>query len=207
LALGPAAVFLYNFLRFDNFFVFGLQRVVWPENEFYKYAAIDNNIFRLAHIPYNLKAYFLSLPAFKTAHGIPAFVFSRHETITSQVAIYADQTASILFAAPFSIFSIPLSTLAGPRSKDLILLVWVLSFSPLLMLFTLLCYFFSAARFFYDFVTFLYVTGFCNLLYIEERRRSYPRARRFFIAALAALFCVNAIFGIYYGVNGAIQIQ
>ncbi len=207
LALGLAAVLLYNFLRFDNPFDFGLQRVIWPENVFYKYACIDNNIFRLAHIPYNLKSYFLSAPALKIAHGIPVLVLSRHEMITPEVAMYSDQTASILFSAPFTLLSIPLSTLVRPRSKELVLLTWGIFFSSLLMLGVLLSYFFSAGRFFYDFLPFLYVTGFCNLLYIEHKLRANTQFRRLMIALLVALFCVNAVFGVYYGGNGAIQVQ
>ncbi len=201
------ALGMYNYARFDNFFDSGLYRVIWPDCPYVDYCLVQHHFFRIAHVPQNFATYFTTFPAWKIVDFMPVFTVRAYDIANRDVLTYAEHMVPLFMAAPFTVLSIPGAVAAYREniSTDVALFLGTVFFAAVVMLLTLLAYYYTAPRYFYDFTPFLFVCAYANVFLIWKRYGSIDRFRRPALLALGILFAVNVYLGLIYGLNGMVQ--
>jgi len=147
--IGLSLLGLYNYLRFDNFFEFGLRYQLAGINMFDTYTSN----FSLHNLPPNIKNYFLNMP--NTINHLPF--------ITTDILHYPNierLVFSVFLISPITILTIIVHnhTIRLDKLKNIFLitiflvLVSISLFSPI-----------SATRYIFDFIYLLNITGFLFL--------------------------------------------
>jgi len=213
LALPPVAavviLMVYNYMRFGDAFDFGRRHIMYPWYSVYEYVCLQGNAFRLAHVPENLAAYFLSLPELVWKNSLPWLRFGREIFSAGSVVMGREQLGSIGLLMPVLVLLLPFQRLVGPVdwSRPLKTILVASGLSSLVMFAMFLCYFYAVPRYLYEFTPLLFVVIFCNLSETWRRMGHAPKARRAFTIGLVLLILFNSVMGIYLGLNGMAQLE
>jgi hypothetical protein len=208
--LFPVAVFVaillaYNYLRFGSLFDFGRQYAIVAQPGFYEYCCIKGHYFRIAHLPYNLFNYFCALP---TIHNGANFISLRfggvHDIAAGDVLMGRQDLISLPLMMPVLLMVLLTPLLAKPasRSLDLRIVVGCCITSSVAVFGLIACYHWAAARYVYEFTPLLFVVVYCVLISLWDTVRRNDGLRRFTVAGLGLLFCVNSMMGLMAGVIG-----
>ncbi len=196
---------VYNYLRFGDLFLFGRNYVIIPDLLLYQYACVQDNFFRLAHIPYHLYHYLISLP--HLSDRIPFLIHPEQGTIGSNVLVIRERVSSLAVMVPALLMALPLPSLwSRCRDDEKLSTILILCWGTSLISFVAFTTFVSAvARYLYEFTPLLFVVIFCNLAVFLNRIAGQPTLRTTVIVVVVIMFAANAAAGIVLGLNGVLQ--
>jgi hypothetical protein len=197
---------LYNYYRFGDFLDFGRTHITVPAKHFHVYLTLMNNSFRLAHVPYNLYHYLLSLPEFSLRSP---FLIQPHYDVayTPHVLMSREMISSFLFVMPVLVFAIPSRALvASLRDNPLAaLLLGACVVASLSTFFLLLFYYRAVGRYLYEFTPLLFPVILCNVAVWWRHRHRSADSGRVLEVGVALVFALNVFCGICLGLNGMIR--
>lgn len=205
-ALSVFVLLLYNYYRFGDFLDFGRTHITVPDKHLHVYLTLMDNSFRLAHLPFNLYHYFLSLPEFSLR--VPFLIHPNINIIYMPHAVMArENVSSFLFTMPVVLFAIPsLTVIRSLRGRPLlaaVLAAFVVGSAATFVL--LLCYYRAVSRYLFEFTPLLLPLILCNVAALWNKTEGYPAMRRTLIIGIAGVFVLNMLTAVCLGLNGMIR--
>lgn len=208
-AVAISVILVYNYARFGDAFDFGRRHIMYPWAAAYEYVCVQGNAFRLSHVPYNISAYFFTMPEVLWRNCVPWLRFTRDMLSTNGVLVGREQLGSIVLLMPCLVLLVPVQRLFGTRDrsrplKTMVLAAWI---SSLTMLGMFMCYFYAVARYLYEFTPLLFLVMFCNVAETATRIDPESKIRSILILGLVLLVLANSLMGVYLGLNGMVQLS
>lgn len=165
-AAAMASLMLYNYLRFGNFFEFGIQYIQSSYSDYFK----QYGFFRFDHLPYNIWSMFFRIPTLTLNFPfiiLPTYILkSQSFNLAPFFLINANELCvSVFFLLPMTIFCLApvishrLLSKSGLRTHYLILLtVCLLQILPTALSVA------SVARYYYDFLPILFILAYIGII-------------------------------------------
>ncbi len=199
-----ASLLLHNYLRFGDPFELG-WKYHSPHAFIYAYVCLQNNLLRVAHVPYNLYDWFLLVP--DLTRSFPYLEFSHVGFKIGDVLKVREKVGSVFFVIPMLLLSIPAVPLAfrAPQAQPLRVIITGCAAVSSAVFGFLLFHLNATSRYLYDFTPLLFVLVYYTLVTAWSVVVEQPRIKRLSIVVLGLLMTVQIVNGFALGFNGMLQ--
>lgn len=193
------ALLAYNFMRFGNPLEFGRSHTIFPSYEDYLYAILNQNMFRLQHVPLQLYLYLFSPP--DIIDKFPYLVIPNETRFRiGDVLVVSQRVRSIFILAPILVALFPAPFLMKYcRIKTFTFWITYFFISSA-SIFGLLTFFhYTTIRYIYDFMPLLFVNVFCMFSMLWQKYHSSDKSQKTVKLVFVSLVCITILNGLLVG--------
>jgi hypothetical protein len=194
----------YNQLRFGDALDFGRRHIMTVTVEAYKYCCLGDNFFSWVHIKSNMLTYFFGLPEVSFRHILP---WLRFPATIFRGEVNRESIGCLFIVMPLLTAAFPLVLFRQfrPASSGYWVVLVTCWFASLISFATFIPFHTAQARYLYEFTPLAMIPIYYNFAIVWRYVENRPTLNNIILYCGILLFTLNAIMGVYLGLNGMVQ--